>query len=188
MSSIAIALQGSTPTSVGGTDVIRFAGGAFAARIQAGEYNASTHVRNSGGSDISSANTPNNNTFISQTDGTGGDSQADWGDGTEDLDQITTAEAALKITVSDASSFSVEDAVAYFYDGSTPATPPVGLTCVLAEVGNANFTAAEGSGAALALADQSSPATSHDYYLVPSVSPDSFGLKSFALRFEATLY
>ena len=55
-----------------------------------------------------------------------------------------------------------------------------------AEVGDTNFTDAEGSGAALALEDQSTD-TSHDYYIVVSSSPESAGLKSNKMRFEATI-
>ena len=179
-------LQGVTPTTIEATDILQFAGGTFDSKITVGSYNTSTHVKSSVGADDSSANTPNNVKFVSQTGGTGGDSQADWGDGTEDLDAITDAECTLKITFADASSVITEDAIFYAYDGSTPATAPTGVTFVAAESGDANFTAAEGSGSALALADQSTD-TSHDFYIACSASPDSVGLKSaFALRIELT--
>lgn len=180
-------LQGSTPTTIGATDILQFAGaGGFDSKVTVGAYNDTTHVKSSGGANDSLGNTPHNNKFISQTGGTGGDSQADWGDGTEDLDQITTAEAALKINFADASSVITEDAIFYAYDGSTPATAPTGVTFVAAEVGDANFTAAEGSGSALTINDDTA-ATSHDYFIVLSASPDSVGLKSaFALRIELT--
>lgn len=187
MATIAWTLQGASPTTIGATDILQFAGsGGFDSAIPATEYNDTTHVKASGGSDLSSGNTPNNNKFISQTGGTGGDSQADWGDGTEDLDQITNAEAALKINFSDAASVETQDAVVYAFDGSTPATPPVGLDVRMGEVGDANFTQAEGSGSPLALADNTSPATSHDFYVVVSVSPQSAGLKTGAFRCQLT--
>src|SRR5690606_26099115 len=53
MPSFAFALQGTSPTTIGETDVIRFAGGAFATKIAPGAWNDSTHVRNSGGSETS---------------------------------------------------------------------------------------------------------------------------------------
>lgn len=186
MASFVWAVQGGTPTTVGATDVIRFAGGTFTTPIQATEYNTSTHVRNSGGSETSGSNTPNNVEFISQTGGTGGDSQADWGDGTEDLDQITNAEATLNINFSDAAAVSITDAIFYTYDGSTPATAVPDLDVRAAEVGDTNFTEAEGSGSALELTDQTSPATSHNYYIAVSVSPQTGGLKSGAGRIELT--
>lgn len=182
-------LQGLTPTEIdiGDADVLRFAGADFATGIAVTEYNDTTHVRLAGGTDKSDGNTPNNNKFISQTGGTGGDSQADWGDGIEDLDQIATAEAALKVTITDVASITVTDAIVYAYNGVTPATPPPNLDVRLAEVGDANFTQAEGSGNALALTDSGTPGTSHDFFLVPSVSPATVGLKSFKIRFEGVI-
>lgn len=187
MATFAWTLQGGTPTTIGATDKLQFAGaGGFDSKITVAEYNDSMHVKSNVGANDSSGNTPNNNKFISQSGGTGGDSQADWGDGTEDLDQITTGEAALKINFSDGASVITEDAVFYAYDGSTPATAPTGITFVAAEVGDANFTGAEGSGSALAL-DDNTAGTSHDYYIALSASPDSVGLKdAFALRIELT--
>ena len=165
---------------------MQFAGsGGFDSKITVGQYNDSTHVKSSGGANDSSGNTPNNVKFISQTGGTGGDSQADWGDGTEDLDAITNAEATLLINFSHGSSVITEDAIFYAYDGTTPATAPVGITFVAAEVGDANWTAAEGSGSPVTINDDTT-ATSHDYYIACSASPDSVGLKEFALRIELT--
>jgi hypothetical protein len=143
-------------------------------------------VKTSGAANKSSGNTPNNNKFISQAGGGGGDSQADWGGGTEDLDQILDSECALHINFADAASVVTENTIFYAYDGTTTTAVPTGVTFVAAEGGDANFTAAEGSGAALALADQVA-STSHDWFIVPSASPDSVGLKSaFALRLETT--
>lgn len=180
-------LQGSTPTTIDASDIVQFAGaGGFNSKVTVGQYNDTTHVRASGGANDSNGNTPNNNKFISQSGGTGGDSQADWGDGTEDLDAITNAEAALKINFSHGSSVITEDAIFYAYDGSTTTAVPTGVDFRCAEVGDANFTEAEGSGAALAL-DDNTTSTSHDFYIVASASPTSVGLKSaFALRIELT--
>lgn len=180
-------LQGSTPTTIDATDIVQFAGsGGFDSKITVAAYNDTTHVESSVGADDSSGNTPNNNKFISQAGGTGGDSQADWGDGTEDIDAILDAECTLKINFADASSVATTSAIFYAYDGTTPATAPTGVTFVAAESGDANFTGAEGSGSGLTLTDQGA-STSHDFYILASVSPDSVGLKdSFALRIELT--
>jgi hypothetical protein len=180
-------LQGVSPTTIDLTDIIQFAGAAFSDPVFFGSYNDSTHVELSIGADDSSGNTPNNNKFISQAGGTGGDSQADWGDGTEDLDQITDAEAALKITISEAFNVTVVDPVFYSYDGVTTTDPLTGLDVRAAEVGDANFTQAEGSAAALALADSLTPATSHDFFIVISKSPTTIGLKEDVLRLEAVV-
>lgn len=181
-------LQGLTPTEIsyGDGDILQFADGSFNGPVYVGEWNDSTHVKTDAGTDKSSANTPNNNKFISQDGGGGGGSQADWGDGTEDLDQITSAEASLKINIADTSAFVVNDAIFFSYDGIDTADPLAGLSVKAAEVGDTNFTDAEGNASALSLTDQGS-ATSHDYFIVISKSPDTVGLKSDKLRFEATI-
>lgn len=189
MATFAFTLQGGSPTVIDATDKLKFAGaGGFAARIKVGEYNGTTHVATSADADKSSGNTPKNNKFISQAGGTGGDSQVDIGAGTVDLDSLADGDAALNVVFSDAASISVVDAVAYSYDGTTTTDPITGLDVRLAEVGDANFTEAEGSAAALSLADQTTPATSHNYYIVASVSPASVGAKTGKIRVELTFY
>lgn len=179
------ALQGDTPTTIGATDLIQFAAASFGDPILVGAYNDSTHVQSSGGADVSNGNTPNNNKFISQSGGTGGNSQADWGDGTEDLDQITNAEAALHIQFTDNASVEVFDHVFYAYNGSNTAIGPTDVDVRVAEVGDTNFTNAGGSGNALSLADRLTPATSHDFYIVLSASPTATGVKDdFMFRDE----
>lgn len=186
MADFTFELQGSTGTTIEATDILQFAGaGGFDSKISVGQYNDTTHVESSVGANDSSANTPNNNKFISQSGGTGGDSQADWGDDTEDLDAITDAECALKINFSDASSVVTEDAIFYAFDGTTTTTAPVGVTFQAAESGDTNWTNAEGSAAALELDDQSA-STSHDFFIAVSSSPESVGAKDFAVRVELT--
>lgn len=180
-------LQGTSPTTIALTDVLRFAGAAFADPVNVSSYNDSTHVRSSGGSNLSSGNTPKNNKFISQTGGTGGKSQVDVGAGTVDLNTVTTANCALKIVLSDSVSFITSSTLFYSYDGITPATPAAGVDVRAAEQGSNNFTAAMGSGAALSLAAQSTPATSHTFYIIISKSPTAVGLKSDVLHFEAVV-
>ncbi len=188
MATFTFYLQGGTPTEIEATDKLQFAGGTFDRRIAVDAYNASTHVKTAADADKSAANTPKNNKFISQAGGTGGDWQVDIGAGTVDLDTVSDANAALKINFADAASVAVVDAVVYAYDGSTPATPPPGVDVRLAETGDANFTEAEGSGSPLELADQTTPATSHDYFIVASASPTSVGLKAYAYAMSLTYY
>tara|TARA_Y100000310_G_C20689881_1_gene821534 strand:+ start:1203 stop:1769 length:567 start_codon:yes stop_codon:yes gene_type:complete len=179
-------LQGTSPTTIDATDIVQFAAATFDSKVTVGAYQDSTHVESNVGADDSSGNTPRNNKFISQAGGGGGDSQADWGDGTEDLDAILTSECALKITFSHGTSVITESAIFYAYDGATTTAVPTGVTFVAAEQGDTNFTAAEGSAAAVTL-DDNTTATDHDFYIVPSVSPDSVGLKdAFTLRIELT--
>lgn len=180
-------LQGTSDTTIEATDILQFAGsGGFDSKITVGAYNDSTHVESSVGANDSSGNTPRNNKFISQSGGTGGDSQGDWGDGTEDIDAILTTECALKINFSHGSAVVTESAIFYAYDGSVTTNGPTGVTFVAAEQGDTNWTGAEGSGSALTLTDQSSN-TSHDFFILVSGSPDSVGEKTaFSLRIELT--
>jgi hypothetical protein len=179
-------LQGTTPTTIEATDIIQFAGATFDSAITVGSYNDSTHVESSVGADDSNANTPNNNKFISASGGTGGDGQGDWGDGTEDIDAIVDAECALKINFSHGSAVAVSAHTFYAYDGSTTTAVPTGVTFYCAEQGDTNWTNAEGSASALTITDSAS-ATSHDFYILISASPESVGEKTdFKLRSELT--
>ncbi len=179
-------LQGSTPTTIDATDAIAFCGGTFDSPITVNAYNDSTHVRSSGGADDSSANTPKNAKFISQTGGTGGDSQVDVGGGTVDLDSVSNANCPIKLNFAHGSAVAVSGWKIYAYDGTTPATAPVDIDVRMAEQGEANWTQAEGSGSPVNLADGASN-TSHDRYILVSCSPLSVGLKTaFAFRTELT--
>lgn len=179
-------LPGTTPTTIEATDIFQFANGVFDGKITVGQYNGSSHVKSSVGANDSSANTPNNVKFISQTGGAGSKSQCDKGAGTILLSALTSGQENLLINFSDGASVITEDAIFYAYDGSTPATAPTGVTFVAAEVGDDLWTAAEGSASALALTNQTTN-TSHDFHIAVSASPDSVGLKSaFAFRIELT--
>lgn len=187
MATFTFYLQGISDTEIEATDKLQFAAaGGFDSKVTVGEYNDTCHVKSSGSANDSSGNTPNNVKFISQSGGGGGDSQADWGDGTEDLDAITDAECTLKINFADASAVATESAIFYAYNGATTTVAPTDITFVAAESGDTNWTAAEGSGSALSLDDQTA-STSHDFYIAVSASPDAVGLKdSFTLRIELT--
>lgn len=188
MATYAWTLQGSTPTTITpGTHYLQFAAATFDSAITVNAYNDTTHVEAiSGGTNVSSGNTPNNNKFISQTGGTGGDSQADWGGGTEDLDQILDAECTLKLNFSHGSSVAVTGHIVYAYDGTTTTAVPTEVDCRIAEKGDANWTEAEGSAAACTITDEAA-ATSHDYYIAISASPTAVGEKTaFKIRSELT--
>lgn len=181
-------LQGTTPTTITpGTHYLQFAGSTFDSAIAVNSYNDSTHVEAiSGGTNVSSGNTPNNNKFISQAGGGGGDSQADWGDGTEDIDAILDAECALKLNFAHGSAVAVSSHIIYAYDGSTTTAVPTDVDFRIAESGDANFTEAEGSAAACSVTDSGS-ATSHDFYFIVSASPTAVGEKTaFKIRSELT--
>jgi hypothetical protein len=180
MATFAWTLQGSSDTVIAATDRVQFAGsGGFDTKVTVGQYNDTTHVKTSGDADKSNGNTPNNNKFISAT-------QVDIGSGTVLLTSLANGDAALKINFSDAASVAITNAVFYAYDGVTTTAAPTGVTFKAAEIGDSNWTDAEGSGSPVTLGDKAA-ATSHDFYIAASVSPDSVGLKSaFELRCELT--
>ena len=159
-------LQGGTPTTIDATDLVQFAAATFDSAITVGAYNDSK--------------------FISQTGGTGGDSQVDIGGGTVDLDTISTANCPLKINFSHGSSVTTTGHIFYAYDGTTTTAVPTGVDFRAAEQGDANWTEAEGSAAGVTITDDTT-ATSHDYYILISASPTSVGEKTaFKLRSELT--
>lgn len=172
-------LQGTTPTTIEATDIIQFAGGTFGSSIVVSSFNDSTHVESSVGADDSSANTPKNSKYISS-------GNVDIGGGSTALSGITTANCPLKINFSDAASVAVSGHIFYAYDGSTTTAVPTGVTFYAAEQGDAAWTNAEGSAAALGITDQVA-GTSHDFFILISASPESVGLKTaFKLRDELT--
>ena len=64
----------------------------------------------------------------------------------------------------------------FAYDATTPATGPVDVTVYCAEQADTDWVATDGSGSALSLGDSGS-ATSHDFFLNLSASPDTVGEK-----------
>lgn len=173
------ALQGTTATTIDATDSIQFSDGTFGNPIQVSSYNDGTHVRSSTGTDDSSANTPNNNKYVDSTH------ISINGGASELLSGMTTAEAALKITVSESVNITVTSVKMYAYDGTTTTNAPTGMTVQLAEQGDTSWTQAHGSGSALTLNDQTTAATSHNFYVAISASPTSVGVKSAnKVRFE----
>lgn len=173
-------LQGNTPTTIDATDRVQFAAaGGFDSKVTVGQYNDSMHVKSSGNANDSSGNTPRNNKFLTGT------TVSVNGGGSVNLNTVTTGNSALRINFSDPASVAITGAIFYAYDGTTPATPPVGVTFKAAEQGDASWTDAEGSGSPVTLNDKAAN-TSHDFYLIISASPDSVGLKSYGLRCELT--
>ena len=164
-------LQGTSPTTIGATDSLAFSDGTFGNAITVASYNGGTHVRSSGGADSSDGNTPNNVKYVAS--GTG-----DWGDGTEAIENMTTGEATLKISISEDSNITVTDITMYAYDGTTPTNAPTGMDVQLAEQGDTSWTNADGSAAALTISDSTTPATAHHFYIAASASPSSVGVKS----------
>jgi hypothetical protein len=91
---------------------------------------------------------------------------------------MTDGEATLKLTISESTNITVTDITMYAYDGTTTTDAPVGMDVYLAEQGDAAWTNADGSAAALTISDSDTPATDHYFYVAVSASPSSVGVKS----------
>lgn len=180
MASFTYTMQGTAPTTIPSDGVVEFAGaGGFGSKVSVNAYQSSMHVRSAANADLSAGNAPKNTKFL--TSGT-----VDVGGGSVALSSLATSDAPLKVNFAHGAAVITEDALFYAYDGATPADPPDGVDFRAAEIGDAAWTEAEGSAAALALDDQGSN-TSHDFFLAVSASPTSVGLKTdFALRLELT--
>lgn len=173
-------LQGTSPTTIALTDIIQFAGLAFGNGIFVGNYNDTTHVKTSGGTNKSLGNTPHSTKYVDSThfilDG-----------GASTLLSATvpaTADCPLKINFAHGSSVAISDHVIYAYDGATTTAVPTDVTFKIFERSNTSWTEAGGSAAALSVANHTT-ATSHDFFFGISASPDDVGLKSaFAIRDE----
>jgi len=173
-------LQGTSPTTIEATDIIQFAAATFGSAITVGSYNDTTHVESSVGANDSSANTPHNNKYLT------GSTVSLNGGGSTNVADATTAACALKINFSDAASVTTTNHILYAYDGTTTTAVPTAVTFYAAEQGDAAWTNAEGSAAAVTVNDDTA-GTSHDYYFLISASPESVGLKTaFKIRDELT--
>ena len=153
------------------SDVISFYGASFNDAIEAGEYQTTTHVENDSNVDQCVTFHLMNAKYVSanNVDLNGGGSEALSGT------CPTTAECTLKLNFTFDNSVATSSTTFWAYDGTTPATPPVNITFYAIEQGDTAWTNAEGSGSALAI-DDDSAATSHDYFLAMSASPDVAGV------------
>ena len=164
--------QGTTATTIDATDSIAFSDGTFGHPIQVGSYNDGTHVRTSGGTDKSASNSPHNTKYLTST------TMSLNGGASANLSTLTTANSPLKITVSESVNITVTGVKMYAYDGTTTTNAPSGMNVYLAEQGDTSWKLAHGSGNALSLNDQTTAATTHDFYVAISASPTSVGVKS----------
>lgn len=172
---------GVTNTTIGATDKLGFYGSSFGDAIAVGSYQDSTHVENSGGTELCTTHINNTKYVASGTLSVNGG-------GTEALDgtNLATTECPLLINFAHGSAVACSSITFWAYDGSTDTAVPTNVTFQCAEQGDTAWTNAEGSGSAMALEDSAS-ATSHDFYLAVSASPEAVGdLTAFALKIQLT--
>ena len=158
--------------------MVQFAGSVFNAAIFTTNYQDGTHAKTAGGADKSSGNTPHNTKYLAA--GTVSLNGA----GSAAVNTIGTADCPLLINFSHGVAVDITDHFVYAYDGANTANPPTDVTFQIAEQGDAAWTGAGGSGAALGVTD-SLAAASHDFFFLISASPDTVGQKTaFRIRDE----
>lgn len=181
MATWALTAQLTTGTlSVGATDRLWFNGSTFGTNVTVSSYQDSTHISNSSDAHQCTTNHVNNVKYLSST------TMSLNGAGSANLSTLTTGNSPFKFNFSDAASVATSAATFYFYDGTTDATAMAGVTVQAAEGGTTStWVAANGSGAALSLANQSA-ATSHDFFIAASLSPTSTGAKTGKCKITLT--
>lgn len=166
--------------TIGATDKMSFFGSAFGDAITITEYQDSTHVENSSKDEQCTVNHIHNTKYL-----TSGTVSLDGG-GSISLSTVTTAQCPLKINFSDASSVATTNCIFWIY-GASESADPTDITVQGAEQGDAAWTACGGAGTDVTIADDTA-ATSHDYYIIVSVSPDTIGEKNteFTMKIQLT--
>jgi len=181
MATWAVTAQLTTGTlTVNATDRIWLTGSTFATNVTVASYQDGTHISNVSDVEQCSSFHCHNVKYL-----TGTTMSLD-GAGSANLSTLTTANAPLKFNFSDASSVATSAATFYAYDGTTDATAMVGVTFQAGEASiTSTWVAANGSGAALSIADDTA-ATSHDYYIALSATPTSTGAKTGKVKITLT--
>jgi hypothetical protein len=165
--------------TVGATDRVWFNGALYGNNVTVSSYQDSTHITNNTDVHTCTTNHVNNTKYLTATtvsiNGAGGTTLAA---GTVP----TTAQAPLLFNFADPSSVATSATTFYFYDGTTDATAMVGVTVQAIEASTSTtWVAANGSGSALGLANQSA-STSHNFYVACSTSPTATGAKTGKMK------
>lgn len=168
--------------TIGATDKVGFYGTNFGDAITVNEYQDSTHIENSSGTELCTSYHVHNTKYLTATTVSidGGASQ------TLGASVPTTAQCPLKINFSHTTAVATSNGKFWADNGSDVNTAPTDVTFKAGEQGDTSWTSAGGKTNAVTLNDQSS-ATSHDFYIFCSASPTAVGNKTaFRLGIELT--
>lgn len=170
----------------GATDRVWWNGASFGTNVVVGSYQTTTHRTNSSDVEQCTAGHINNTQYVSGTNYSlnGGGSTA-FAAGTPI--QLNTG-LMFSFTSDGSTSIATQSATFYAYDGTTDTTAMAGVTFQAFETNNSitpSWVAANGSGAALSLANQST-AVYHSFYVGTSVSPTSTGAKTGKIKLVLT--
>ena len=173
------ALQSSGTLQLNATDHIWLTGTSFSNNVVAGTYQDGTHISDSNDVQRDTASPINNVKYVtSSTASLNGASAVA-------LSSISQTYVSFKFVFSDVGSVATSAAKFYAYDGVTDTTALIGVDLQAAEQGNSTWTAANGSGSALSLANQGA-STTHNFYVILSASPTSPGAKSGSVKLTIT--
>ena len=173
--------------TVGTTQVIGFFGDNFGDTISLGGYQHSIHILEADLAD-NCANHPTNSVEnLEYVDGTNVYHRAGTSSGSLAVSAVEGT-SLFRYHFNHGSAVSTSGATYYAYDGTTPATPPVGVGFYAFEGGDTTWSSASGSATNLGLTNQGS-LTDHYYYIGVAATPDTVGAKSgWKIRLDMTYY
>ena len=185
---LAVSASGSShDLEVETTHLIGFYGDNFGDTITVAEYQSSVHILEADSSDYCDNHPTNKVENIQYVDGSNGYHRAGTASGSLALNTIENT-SLFRYHFNHASAVSTSGATYYAYDGTTPATPPVGVACWAFEVDDSSWSSASGSANALALDAQGS-STDHYFFIGVSAGPETVGSKTgWKLRLDLTYY
>lgn len=171
-----------TTTISGAEHTLSFYGAAFDTPVAVSAYQTTMH-NESGGNDQCVTNHINNCKYVDAS--TININEA----GNQTLTSgtyPTAAECTLKVNFSHGSSVALSSVSFWADDGATSTAVPTDIDFRMGEFGDAAWSTPEGSGASKSLESRAA-ATSHDYFLFVSASPETVGeLTAFRLQIELT--
>ena len=172
-----------TTTISGANHMLSFYGAAFGTPVAVDAYQTTTH-NESGGNDHCTPNHINNCKYVSANIININEA------GNQTLlsgTYPTEANCTLKVNFSHGSAVALSSVSLWADDGATATAVPTNIDFRMGEYGDDAWSSPEGSAAAKSLASRSAPATSHDYYLFVSASPEVVGtLTAFRIQIELT--
>lgn len=179
MASYITTIQGASPTTVNSSSYIVFGGASFGSPIKVGNYNTGTYVASAANTNLSSANSPRNNMYVTAN------TVSINGNTAVNTNAVSTANCALKLNFQHDSNVQITAWTFYAYNGTTEATPPSGITCFAAPYLANGWQNINGSANSANLGT-SATANSHDKYLMISATPSSVGSKAWSYKQDIT--
>lgn len=168
-------LQSGATLAVANDNHVWWNGTNFGDNIIVGQYQDSTHIADSDDGQLDGSDPVHNTKYVDAA-------HVSIDGAASSAFPIPQASCGLKFTFSDPSSVEVSGVKLYAYDGIEDINQIDNIDIQVAEGGvSTSWTNCNGLGNALAFQDQAS-ATSHDFYVATSLSPQTSGLKSGKLK------